>query len=138
MPKMSTNLICFLAASLLVIFTTGTVSAQDEFYRIEYTDIFGDLRRPAVEFPHDAHMELLEDEGCGACHHAPDDDTGELVYVEDEEIGCVECHGAAQMESEPALREAFHESCTGCHRQTGKLDGTFTGPTTCGECHNAI
>ena len=45
-------------------------------------------------------------------------------------------HVAKEQEDVPALREAFHGSCTGCHRKMGKAEGMFKGPTTCGECHS--
>lgn len=109
--------------------------AQEEFYRIEYTEIFGNLRRPAIDFAHESHVDALDQQGCGACHHAPDEKTGELVYVEDEEVSCIECHGQKAEEDIPALREAFHGSCNVCHRQMGKQIKNFQGPTTCGECH---
>jgi hypothetical protein len=35
----------------------------------------------------------------------------------------------------PALREAFHGSCTNCHRNQIKNDHPKSGPTTCGGCH---
>ena len=111
------------------------VQAQDEVYRLGHTEIFGKLRRPAIDFNHEAHVAALDAVGCRACHHAPDPDTGKLVYVADEETGCSECHGAAEQEGAPALREAYHGSCTLCHRRMSKSSGAFKGPTTCGECH---
>ncbi len=109
--------------------------AQEENYRIAYTDVFGQLRRPAIEFAHDDHADALDAQGCGACHHAPDEKTGRLVYIEDEEIACGECHGHEKEDDSPALREAFHGSCTACHRKMLKSQDDFSGPTTCGECH---
>lgn len=139
MRKISGILIYILAAASVGIFSVSTTLAQEEVYRIEYSDIFGALRRPVVEFPHEAHVETLENSECGACHHAPDPDTGKLVYMEDEEVSCVECHGADKQEDTPALREAFHGSCTVCHRRMRnrmrKSNTVATGPTTCGECH---
>lgn len=109
--------------------------AQDEVYRLAHTEIFGELRRPAIVFNHEAHAEALDEPGCGACHHAPDPDTGKLVYVADEEVGCSDCHGTAVQDGAPALREAYHGSCTLCHRRMSKSTQPFKGPTTCGECH---
>jgi Class III cytochrome C family len=137
MYRIGRNLIYFLVACLVGISSFNISWAQEDVYRLENTDIFGILRRPAVEFQHDVHIDALEDNGCGACHHAPDAGTGKLVYVEDEEGSCSECHGAKEQENVPALREAFHGSCTGCHRQMGKAEDAFKGPTTCGECHSA-
>ncbi len=124
--------------SLLFLFCAALYShaqAQEEVYRIAYTDVFGKLRRPAIDFAHETHVAALEEQGCGACHHAPDSETGKLVYVEDEEVACGECHGLKAEENTPALREAFHGSCNQCHRQMIKTGNNFKGPTTCGECH---
>lgn len=118
--------------------TSSLATAQEDVYRLSYSEIFGKLRRPAIDFAHEDHVVALEEQGCGACHHAPDPNTGQLVYVEDEEVSCIECHGAKEEDKTPALREAFHISCTGCHRQMGKTSKDFKGPTTCGECHTPV
>ena len=109
----------------------GRASAQEDTYELAHEQVFGKLKRPPVTFPHDLHMEALE---CGDCHHEYDDDEGALVPVDDPDTGCVECHGAKKEDNKPALREAYHGSCTVCHRATAKK-GEDTGPTTCGECH---
>ena len=135
MQRFSRCLIYFPVALLIAVFSAFVACGQEDVYQIQYSDVFGDLRRPMVEFPHDLHIEALEDIGCGACHHAPDPDTGALVYMEDEETSCIECHGADSQGDTPALREAFHGSCTVCHRRIRKTEGASAGPTTCGECH---
>ena len=109
--------------------------AQEDEYDLAYTDVFGKLRRPLVRFSHAIHSENLTDAGCGVCHHSPDNKTGDLVYIEGEELGCRECHDAQKEDDAPALREAFHGSCTVCHRDMIKTDRQKTGPTTCGGCH---
>jgi len=127
--------------SLLVLVGFSIFSfaqAQEESYRIEYTDVFGKLRRPAIIFAHDSHTDALEESGCGICHHAPDEETGKLVYIEDEEVSCGECHGKKEEDGNPGLREAFHGSCTACHRSMKKEKADFKGPTTCGECHAPV
>ena len=109
--------------------------AQEDEYDLAYTDIFGELRRPLVRFSHAIHSENLAEAGCGICHHSPDNKTGDLVYIEGEELSCRECHDAQKEDDEPALREAFHGSCTVCHRDMIKADRQKAGPTTCGGCH---
>ena len=109
--------------------------AQEAEYILAHEDIFGGLRRPAVRFSHDIHAESLEENGCGVCHHAPDDKTGKLVYNEGEETGCGECHGLLEESGIPALREAFHGNCTNCHRAQITSGNLKSGPTTCGGCH---
>jgi cytochrome c553 len=109
--------------------------AQEEEYILAHEDVFGNLRRPQVDFPHENHAESLEDTGCGVCHHTPDDKTGQLVYIEGDERSCTECHGLQKEDNAPALREAFHGSCTNCHRDQIKSDNLKSGPTMCGDCH---
>ena len=119
---------------------TGALSrtpamAQEDEYELAYTEIFGKLRRPMVKFSHVIHSDHLADDGCGVCHHSQDAKTGKLIYLEGEELSCGECHDAQKGNREPALREAFHGSCTVCHRDRVKADKQKTGPTTCGGCH---
>ena len=114
---------------------SGPVTAQEGIFNIGHNDIFGKLQRPAVTFPHDQHVDAMEDDGCGACHHVYDDGKGALVPAHDgEEMSCTECHGARKDGSTPALREAYHGQCTGCHRRLAGENKT-AGPVTCGECH---
>jgi hypothetical protein len=109
--------------------------AQEEEYILAHEDVFGKLRRPQVVFSHENHVESLEDTGCGVCHHTPDDKTGQLVYIEGDDRSCKECHGLQKEGNAHALREAFHGSCTNCHRNQIKSDNLKSGPTTCGGCH---
>jgi hypothetical protein len=59
--------------SIVIVFicTVGwTVStAQEDTYHFAKEDIFGNLRRPSVVFPHNVHEEVLADEDCVTCHH---------------------------------------------------------------------
>ncbi len=130
----------FLIVIFIGLLLKGAVSrtvsmAQEDEYDLAYTDVFGKLRRPLVVFSHTVHSDSLMDTGCGICHHNPDNKTGKLVYIEGEELSCRECHEAQKEDHTPALREAFHGSCTVCHRDAIKTDNRKTGPTTCGGCH---
>ncbi|KPJ79186.1 MAG: hypothetical protein AMJ54_00455 [Deltaproteobacteria bacterium SG8_13] len=109
--------------------------AQEEEYILAHEDVFGNLRRPQVGFSHETHVDKLEDGGCGKCHHAPDDKTGQLGYIDGDEQPCMECHGLQKANRIPALREAYHANCTGCHRDQIKSGNLQSGPTTCGGCH---
>ncbi|MEW6078137.1 MAG: cytochrome c3 family protein [Thermodesulfobacteriota bacterium] len=82
-------------------------------------------------------MAALEENGCGVCHHSRDDASSQLVYIEGEELSCRECHLGKKKDGIPALREAYHGSCTACHRKRIKTKQLPSGPTTCGECHKA-
>ena len=120
---------------LLGVVGWQTSMAQEEEYILAYEDVFGRLRRPQVNFSHENHAKSLEDTGCGVCHHSPDDETGGLVYIEGDERLCNECHGLQKEDRIPGLREAFHGSCTICHRNRINSDNIKSGPTTCGGCH---
>ncbi len=117
-------------------FTIWTDSfAQDAEYILAHQDIFGTLRRPHVTFSHENHVEILESESCGICHHVLDGQSGRLIYAEGEEDSCKECHLKQKEDHKPALREAYHGSCTVCHRRLIKANIIKSGPTTCGVCH---
>jgi hypothetical protein len=119
---------------ILFLYVGGGVAAQEDVYEVGHEDVFGKLERPPVVFPHGRHMDALEQEGCGFCHHVFDEDAGALVPVDDPVTGCTECHGAKKEDDKPALRQAFHGSCTVCHRDAKKT-GQASPPVTCGECH---
>lgn len=53
-----------------------------------------------VDFTHDAHKGYVPD--CKTCHHMGVGDGT-----------CVGCHGV--ISQAPAKRQAFHQSCQGCH-----------------------
>ncbi len=95
---------------------------------------FSNLERPVPAFDHTRHETSLNDQGCGICHHVLDTALNKLVYAEGEEAACAQCHLKEASDGLPALREAGHESCTGCHRNF-KKEKKPAGPTTCGECH---
>ena len=127
----------FLAVGIFFIVSADRhdTLAQEDSYELAHTDIFGELRRPFVTFAHDIHSHTLGDNGCGLCHHVADQNTGWLIYREGEELACKECHAARNTAGQTALREAYHGSCTACHRRMIKKTNKKTGPTTCGECH---
>ena len=120
---------------MIVIAIWASAMAQEAEYVLDHRDIYGKLRRPAVHFSHENHVAALTDDSCGKCHHARDAETGQLVYVEGEELGCKECHLQQKDQRVPALREAYHGNCTGCHRRMIKQGNSLIAPTTCGECH---
>jgi hypothetical protein len=126
----------FIIISVLLGMTGWTASiAQEDEYTLAHGDVFGKLRRPNVYFSHEIHSESLSDTGCGVCHHVRDDKTGQLVYAEGDELSCKECHVSQKENGKPALREAYHGSCTVCHRSRIKSNESKSGPTTCGGCH---
>ena len=135
MQKRRFVVVIFVGLLLTAATSRTALMAQEDEYNLAYTDVFGKLRRPLVRFSHTIHSDNLSDAGCGICHHNPDNKTGKLVYIEGEELSCRECHDAQKENHKLALREAFHGSCTVCHRDMIKTDKPKTGPTTCGGCH---
>jgi hypothetical protein len=91
--------------------------------------------RAAAYFPHDWHMEVVDD--CKSCHHRYED--GVNVLEEDELDGgdgmrCRTCHTD---EASVDGQEAFHRQCIQCHRALEK-QGVASGPRTCGTCHPKV
>ena len=127
--------VLFICSLLVSAAGWQTSMAQEDQYILAHEDVFGSLRRAPVDFSHESHVESLEDGGCGACHHSPDESTGRLGYVEGDERSCKQCHGTRKDGPVPALREAYHGNCTGCHRSQTPSEGQKRGPTTCGGCH---
>ena len=121
---------------LLMIFTWQPVGfAQDKSQeRSGMNYIFTNMKRPAPEFDHDIHEGAFNNGGCAKCHHVMDEKTNKLVYSEGDEASCAECHTTQKEVKKTALREAYHQDCTSCHR-TMRKNNEKSGPTTCGECH---
>ncbi len=137
-PVRKYSFFLFLFFGLVFIFSLNRVSvwAQEDVYRLGDVETLWTLRRPPVDFPHDAHESSLGDEACRVCHHDYDESKEQLIYFPGEEQPCQECHEAKRQSKSdmPGLRQAYHGSCTVCHRQRVKTSQT-AGPTTCGGCH---
>ena len=129
-------ILLMVATPLLGSIFLADAFAQEDDYILAHEDILGEVRRSPVMFSHEGHVNTLEEEGCGACHHQRDEESGRLVYVEREELSCWECHDRKKDNQTPALQRAYHGSCTACHRELKKQKRPNSGPTTCGECHN--
>jgi hypothetical protein len=85
--------------------------------------ILGDLAKTyePLTFSHQMHSAIAED--CAACHHHSQ--AGQTP-------ACAKCHKASTASKEsgvPALKEAYHGQCIGCHRDIEM------GPTGCMDCH---
>jgi len=112
----------------LAFLIAGWVYAQQEEITLEHSEVFGKPQRPAVEFNHAKHYEEYPE--CMECHHIYEYTGGERENVwAGEEQKCSDCHKVVKEDKKLDLRTAFHENCTGCHREMRK------GPVTCGECH---
>ncbi|MEW6443797.1 MAG: sulfate respiration complex hexadecaheme cytochrome HmcA [bacterium] len=99
--------------------------ARPDGVRLGTLEVFGDLERPAVAFPHDLHTEALEGEeaACVTCHPM---EKNRLVYSS---------FRLPEAGDRQAVTRAYHDACIGCHEK--KTDaGLKSGPETCGECHS--
>jgi hypothetical protein len=146
--------------TVVVLFLSGLiwvpVGAQEQMVvplgEIVLRPLAPEPKRSAVAFPHAVHF----DYSCRECHHTWEKDKPIL--------GCTAtgCHDLAELPRDdqgrpvrdPAVqiryyRNAFHQSCIGCHLQISKdnevlqatkLPGSTrkpapTGPTGCIQCH---
>lgn len=74
-------------------------------------------KKPAVVFPHAAHLSRVEGK-CGSCHVSADGS------------GALKPEFLAKPASmAEAMKHPFHQQCKGCHQSSGK------GPTGCSDCH---
>jgi predicted CXXCH cytochrome family protein len=86
---------------------------------------FGNLDRPPVYYPHDAHTITLElvGDSCDRCHMTTKEGEMSLLF------------NRLANESHDQVMEAYHSDCIDCHVETID-DGREAGPVTCGECHD--
>jgi len=105
-----------------------TAHSQDDMVVVD-ADAFDNSQRPPSVFVHDEHNEMAEIEECNQCHHVYDDDGTLLEDESSEDQYCSDCHGLEAEGRKPALMDAFHLNCKGCH------DAQNKGPVMCGECH---
>lgn len=75
------------------------------------------VKKGDVTFSHAKHKA----QACAKCHHKEKDGK--------KEVACHECHKAQKEGNTPKAKDAFHDSCKGCHKKDKK------GPTKCNDCH---
>jgi len=94
-------------------------------------------KKPAVVFPHKAHLAAFKKLGieqkCTDCHHNKS------------KIGqaCADCHKEKAHSDKVGLctdasqkKNPFHLRCVGCHKDLAKnKPDVKTGPTKCNDCH---
>jgi hypothetical protein len=131
--RLSSTGIIFLCLLILWLWMP-TSFAHDKSFAEQGLSIFVTPKRATPGFDHTLHEESLGETGCAYCHHVLDTEKNKLVYSEGEETGCMDCHTSKKQGNILAIREASHQTCTGCHRNMKKTKKT-TGPSTCGECH---
>jgi hypothetical protein len=79
-------------------------------------------KMPPVPFPHATHVEKVKLE-CVKCHHKDADNPK----------ACTTCHGKDAKGKAPAVKDAFHTRCQGCHKEAAAKGAA--APTKCNECH---
>jgi hypothetical protein len=143
-----------LAVAVCLLFAAGIYAKVADVMKIENKACPN--TKGEVEFNHKAHSEdyakkyaKLYPNGCGDCHH---DDKGKPVKdlkADSKVQKCIECHkkcGEApkgkdapklsKEEKRGYIAEAFHDNCTGCHRDYNKeFKPAKKAPVTCNDCH---
>ncbi len=91
------------------------------------------LRRPAVQFDHQAHAQALQKEGCESCHQVD-----QTRVKEGAPAGYKPLVFQVLSDLDPADRDgsmdAYHELCLDCHNDRIAA-GKKSGAVACGECH---
>jgi len=111
----------------LTVFLLVTAYSQEDMEFVN-NDSFPNPERVVAIFNHEAHNEAAEIDECNECHHVYEDGI-QLEDESSEDMTCSECHAIKGSQGQPALMQAFHQNCKGCHLSEKK------GPIMCGECH---
>ncbi len=96
---------------------------QADLLIIDGLKAYGELERPPVAFPHDAHTTALakQDQSCETCHIK-------------KETGASFKFKRLENSGKTTVMELYHNNCIACHEETLKT-GIDSGPVTCGGCH---
>lgn len=132
-PPRAALFIGLLSAAFSLCLAGGSqLFAQESEIHIENSGAYRHKSRPAVYFPHEAHMEIYE---CLDCHHDYKD--GKNILEEDnlDEDGSARCARCHSKNASVVLKTAYHRQCMGCHRLINKQENAFL-PITCQDCHN--
>ena len=101
------------------------MAAPPDIIMIDAMAVFGDLERPAVQFPHDRHTRALGGgaENCTQCHPERGDGYLSLKFKRLENTDRDE------------VMKLYHDECQACHKTIAAEDKP-SGPVTCGDCHD--
>ncbi len=106
------------AAALLVSMVGATAVCASDTGPDHMTLNYNGKSKSVKNFPHHEHQAKTGD--CKTCHHKSKD--GETPRA------CKTCHHAKKGDA-PAIKNAYHKRCKGCHKKEKK------GPTKCNGCH---
>jgi len=79
-----------------------------------------------VTFHHEQHNKDLKIP-CQKCHH--------MMDKEKDKMACKECHKTEAEGKIVSIKDAFHNTCRGCHEKKVKEDASSKAPTKCKACH---
>ena len=82
---------------------------------------------------HYQHEKAMEKK-CELCHHIYDEEQKKLIYKEETESSCRDCHRQTDQDSRRAYRKVAHADCINCHMEKVK-EGKDAGPSDCMKCH---
>jgi len=101
-------------------------TARADIVTINGMNIFADLERPPVQFPHDKHTDALaaQAENCAKCHMLQEDGYLSPMFMRLENDGKQE------------VMDIYHEHCIACHEEKA-AENAATGPLSCGDCHRS-
>jgi hypothetical protein len=100
-------------------------TARADIVVIGDMNMFGQLERPAVQFPHDLHTEAMKERktDCTACHGTQENGYLSPLFV-----------ASPANASRQQVMDLFHDKCIGCHNES-MAAGLKAGPVACGDCH---
>ena len=89
-----------------------------------------------VEFDFGIHNKHEKAAGkkCEVCHHIYDEEQKKLIYKEETESSCRDCHREKDEENRRSMRKVAHADCVNCHLQKEE-EGKDAGPCACEKCH---
>ncbi|MFZ1985953.1 MAG: cytochrome c3 family protein [Desulfatitalea sp.] len=112
----------------LILLLAARGYSQEEM-RVVDNSVFARPQRAPAMFAHDAHNAKAGIDDCAQCHHLYDDKGRKVEDESSEDQRCADCHALEAQGRIPALRQAFHRNCKGCHVALGQ------GPVVCAQCH---
>jgi Ni/Co efflux regulator RcnB len=135
--------VALLVGTVVLLGLSGAAQEVPEKMVIK-SELWKEHTKAGVEFSHKKHAEDYNIK-CNECHHVYKD--GKNVWKEGDEVQkCMACHTEPTIQGEKRLPEAqqklnlklaFHNNCTGCHRDLKRKDREKYAdiPTTCLNCH---
>jgi predicted CXXCH cytochrome family protein len=112
-----------LVAPALADTADASDSARADIIVIDDLKTFGPLERPAVQFEHDKHTDVLskQNKDCLTCHKMVSDRM-DLRF------------GRTDDKDKQTVMGIYHDRCISCHKENSDA-GKPSGPVTCGQCH---